>query len=456
MGTPAVRSLRSREHYGNPTDPCEPQVAHGSGTVISDPSVVWLIVGAFTVVLGFLFVRSKGRDLLVYVMAFYLYFAFGPIINRLLGLDIYRGILEEQIGPAVAIMTLALCGMLTVAVLVPPRFPSTGHDFTAGRKYPLLTLFIVALSAYALTMLVLVGPSTMGLDKHGVIATIGPQLHYSYLTLQFYAVAAYLLVDRQSATHVAYWANVLLFVGYCMMTGERDFIFAVGAVIVGRFAAGRSRISARHVILAAGAVWIATTMFAQRMSDTTVDLGVVLNQGSILFIDSSVASLVPDYVPFMGGWSYLNSAFALLPSFIYDNQFYLLDWFVQQFAPGSRSGYGFSLSAEAYLNFGYLGVPIVFASIALIHRWVTNRMDRHPILAAVAVLYTGWLLYAFRGDSLQLFKGVAYGIVVLGAVYVLSQAKPLPRDGTARSSGSSGKVHSADRERLAITHRSST
>lgn len=390
--------------------------------------LLWLPVILSLSLLAVLFIRSRGRDVLAYVIAFYFYFAFGPVVNHLLGNDIYAGILSEQMWPAVLLMTLAMAGMFAVAFLVKPKLASPEQDHSGGRHYPLMVIFLIALIIFTIAVLVFVVPRVIGINKHAQVAAVGADIHYSYLLLQFYAASLYLVARRSTIGTILYRANFGLYVLYCLAFSERDFMFALAAVAVISVSSGRARLGVRHLAGAGVLLYVATVLFAARMSDVTVDFTTVLNQGSVLFVDSSVVWLVPDYLPFMDGWTYLNSVASLLPRFLHQSDLYLLAWFVEQFAPGSESGYGFSLSAEAYLNFGFIGAPIVFAILAGAHRWVTNRIDRHPLFAYTSVLFTGWILYSFRGDSLQLVKGMTYGVALFAAFYATSHALPAPRD----------------------------
>ncbi len=87
----------------------------------------------------------------------------------------------------------------------------------------------------------------------------------------------------------------------------------------------------------------------------------------------------------------------------------------------ANSGYGFSLPAEAYLNFGSPGVIVVPLILGLLvawtYRWVDARSVRPSACAYIVTIAT--LPLAYRSDSLGAIKGVLYPLIffwLLGAL----------------------------------------
>jgi len=69
---------------------------------------------------------------------------------------------------------------------------------------------------------------------------------------------------------------------------------------------------------------------------------------------------------------------------------------------------GFFFLAEAYLNFGVLGVAAVAALAGLIFRIVTDYLKRSNYSAPVVLLYAGiisWIPSGMRIDFATAFKG---------------------------------------------------
>jgi oligosaccharide repeat unit polymerase len=147
----------------------------------------------------------------------------------------------------------------------------------------------------------------------------------------------------------------------------------------------------------------------------------VLNQGTILFIDTNLHSWVPVTIPHYRGQTYLD---ALLRPFGLTSEPAMPDWFVSIYAPGSPSGYGFSLTGEAFLNFGLLGIPLVFFILATVQRRLMNRADRSDFACYMSVAYLSTLLYALRGDFSQIFSTMLYA----AALFALLSASRLKMD----------------------------
>ena len=98
----------------------------------------------------------------------------------------------------------------------------------------------------------------------------------------------------------------------------------------------------------------------------------------------------------------------------------LAQWLVDRYAPGSASGYGFSLTGEAYLNYGFWGIPALFAGLTVAHRLLINRIDRAPVYAYGSVLFTVAWMYGFRGESAGLLKTCVYGLVFYGVLRLVT------------------------------------
>ena len=127
----------------------------------------------------------------------------------------------------------------------------------------------------------------------------------------------------------------------------------------------------------------------------------MLNQGSLLFIDTYVMDKVPDERPYEWGATYLRSVTPTRQS--------LADDFAREYAPAGDSGYGYSITAEAYLNFGMMGIPIVVFLVSFGHRILINRLKSSDWTMYFSVVYfTAWM-YGLRGDSVQFIRTLVYG-----------------------------------------------
>ncbi|GGM85908.1 O-antigen polysaccharide polymerase Wzy [Dactylosporangium sucinum] len=375
----------------------------------------WYTVAAAGLTVPVLLLVGGRRDLLAYLAAYFFVFGFGPVVSYLLGGSIYFGTNTMLIGQASLGLLLAFAGVLAAGLLVRQRRdlrdPSTSM---VDHHYPLVPVVLAALTLYAAGVLILGGSGFLAGTKLDRIGVAGPG-HYDYLLLEMLACSLYFLAARTSVGRFAYRLNLVLYVVYCLTTGERDFVFVLFALILHRdLTSGRSM--TRPIVAGIALLFGATVLFGLRGGGPT-DAGQLLNQGSVLFVDTWVMTHVPSVDPYQHGASYLHALVNLVPG---QPQVPLSEWLVDRYAPGSDSGYGFSLTGEAYLNFGLAGIPVLFAGLTLVHRLLLNRIDRAPVYAYLSLLFTVAWMYGFRGESASLLKTIVYGLVFYGVVRLVS------------------------------------
>jgi hypothetical protein len=421
--------------------------------VVSTSGSTWLplVLGAGLLLL--ILVTGTRRNVLAYVGLYFFVFAFGPVINHVTGARIYFGTTVEQIPKAAMGFALALLGMLLAAFVIRQRddFAETPAE-PEKRTYPLVPVVLWTLTAYSAAIVLFRGPAMLGANKLIQVALAGP-FHYEYLLVQLCACSLYFLAWRSPAGRVAFVANFLGYLVYSLTTSERDFIFVLFSLVLHHQLLRPVRLR-RLALMGAALLWVASALFALRSGGGGVRTADVLNQGSLLFVDTFVMQLVPGSMPLLYGHSYLDAVTGLLPFGLGGVSISLTQWLVNTYAPGSSSGFGFSLTAEAYLNFGLLGIPVVFAVLTATHRWLVNRIDTGHVFAYTSVLYTTAWMYAFRGESATFVKTVAAGLLMYLVIHLCSMrvrekgddraarrraGAPVPPD-TGRSSVDAGGV----------------
>jgi hypothetical protein len=152
-------------------------------------------------------------------------------------------------------------------------------------------------------------------------------------------------------------------------------------------------------------------------------LASILNQGSLLFVNTFSVKLLHERVDYFMGFTYLNSLFNLLPSWIFKTDFNTLDWFKNNYAAASTSGYGFGLDAEGYINFSYFGVFLTFLMILIIQRKIMKHIASHPFFVYYSVFFSAFTMYSLRNDTLAFLKGNLYGIIFFYLIYRFSWKK---------------------------------
>jgi hypothetical protein len=378
----------------------------------------WYCVGLAALAVPVLLFAGGRRDMLAYLAAYFFLFGFGPVVSYLLGGSIYFGTNTLLIGRAALGLLLAFAGVVAAGLLVRRRRDiADPMAAPSGRRLPLVPAVLAVLALYALAVLAWGGPAFLSGNKLDRIAVAGPG-HYEYLLLEMCACALYFLAYETSTGRFAYRLNLGVYIAYCLATGERDFVFVLFALVLHReLVRGRRRIP-RSMLWGAGLLVGATALFGLRGgAPSGTDATQILNQGSVLFVDTWVMGHVPSAEPYQHGATYLHALLNLVPG---HPQPALSQWLVDRYAPGSASGYGFSLTGEAYVNFGLVGIPVLFALLTGAHRWVTNRIDRAPVYAYGSLLFTVAWMYGFRGESQSLLKTCVYGAVFYGLIRMVS------------------------------------
>jgi hypothetical protein len=400
-------------------------------------------------ILVWLFRRGRARNVLLCVAAVYLFSTFGPLVNLLLDEPTYQGIVVDQVARASTGFLLALIGFL-LADLVLRQRDSFDVERPRTRTYDLVPFVFLVLACYALAVLLSKGTLMVGASKLERVGLAG-QWHYQYLLLEIFAMALYGLARRTRFTHTVFWVNAGLYVAYCLVTSERDFIFVGFALLIQWQLLSRGARSGRLILAGIAGVVLASVLATLR-ENLEFSVTQTLNMGSIPFVDTFVMALVEGGEPLRHGSTYLDAVVGMLPTRSPD-QVPLDQWLVSLYAPGSSGGYGFSLSGEAYLNFGLVGIPVVFFLVGLGLRAVVNRCDRSDFSAYLTVVVFFAVLSALRGDSAQLLTTVAYGVLFFALVHTVSsrvendegEADPGPPGPGNRPARVDGRRRSPDR-----------
>jgi hypothetical protein len=348
------------------------------------------------------------RDLILPICMFYFYFAFGPVLAHLLGMKIYFGTSKEFIPDASLIFLTGISTLIILSLLIPPpkavslpkgefNLNFLGPVYFAAICYAAATIFQVSLS----------GNLASKIDK---ISLVNPLFHYPYLMIEIYLLSFFFLITP--ALKKWYYANFILFLAYNLIIGERDFIFPIASILTHKIlleAKGKSSYlklaGLVGILMAAG-----TGIFYFR--DTTQNSnGIIegmLNQGSLLFVNTFCLKLLQGGSLYFLGYTYWNSMLNLFPGWIYKTNFNTLDWFKSKYAAASTSGYGFALDAEGFLNFSYPGVIFTFVIIFFLQRKIARHMSTSPFYLYFSVFFTSFTMYSLRNDSLAFMKGTLY------------------------------------------------
>lgn len=137
-------------------------------------------------------------------------------------------------------------------------------------------------------------------------------------------------------------------------------------------------------------------------------------------------ALVPESRDFDLGASYLLSMLAVVPNVAWDIHPAIArglpsDWLTRTVEPviwAQGGGLGYSVFAEAYLNFGWFGgvfLALLGFSLSLLSLWI-DRQRSPPIIAACGV-YMSFVLFVTRSDSIVLFRPLVWYAMAPLVVY---------------------------------------
>lgn len=391
---------------------------------MSDFNLILLYLGLSFALIVLKLLMGGLRDLMTPLCLFYFYFAFGPVINYVNGSTIYFGIPKEYIPEASLIFLIAIATMVIGSILWRSKpIPEFKIDkFGLNLLNPIFFISIL----YALYVIAIVSVGG-GASKGDKIALAIPVLHYNYLLLQIYLISFFFLM-QPGLQKKLYWTNTIIYLVYSLVIGERDFIFPVMSIVFHRFLFAKSdtRGNIKLILSIFGMMAFATIIFYVRDATQSSGDGVlagILNQGSLLFVNTFSLKILAERFDYFMGFTYLNSLQNLLPSFIYKTDFNTLEWFRNQYAAASTSGYGYGLDAEGYINFSYFGVALTFFAILFFQRKITKNFTTHPFFVYYSVFFTGFTMYSLRNDSLAFLKGNLYAVIFFFFVRTFSYKK---------------------------------
>lgn len=387
-----------------------------------------------------LLIRQRARGVLSLLAAIFAVQALGPVWTYLRGGAIYEGIVTEHIATATQGFALAIGGLLLADLVVRQR-PSVGSlvDVRRPDRWAVpVGILLSVLTVYALVNVARMGPGVLSLEKLARIAAAG-SLHYTFLTLAMLASATWPLIRPVKPLRPLFVAFLASYVCYCVFTQERDFVFALLALaFLSRLTQSGSQMS-RMIAAGLVAVFAIGALSTGRSANTEEQQNALL-QGSLLFVDTRVIEYVPSTTPYAQGSTYGSAVLNAVTRGRVGSEVSPTKWLVDTYSPLNTSGYGFSMSGEALMNFGMIGVLPVFLLAGIAVNLVVNRLDRSGLYAHLGYYMTMFVPYMFRSDSRGLMSGLFACLVLHAALAALAgrprdepeQAIGLPVAGGAR------------------------
>ncbi|MBK03907.1 MAG: hypothetical protein CL932_10860 [Deltaproteobacteria bacterium] len=359
----------------------------------------------------------KTQDLFHPMVIFpvaYVYFTMGPVVTYVMGGNIYSGIVKDKIDDASTAFVLALLGMCFAII---PLFRGSQKVWDVKlslrqkkQAFWYITLFATFVNLVSM-FFVLTNFSIVMSGVKGALLRAIPRYslwHFNYLLFWTFCISLLLAFNYWQRSKLIIF-NAFIYVVYCVLLNERDFLLVLLAIVAYRTTSQRMN-RAYSILLAVGISLIFVGLFWFRSNASQVDfLELYLGQGNNLNVITNVMHWSDEWLEPKYGWTYIQSMLNLMPSFIYRQGVPLVDWFKNEFAPGSDSGYGFSLEGEAFMNFGFPGIFIFFFCFGKLLLYFYNAKNKGSLFGFYMYYFCLiFAVYTLRGDSLMLFKGFSY------------------------------------------------
>ena len=238
--------------------------------------------------------------------------------------------------------------------------------------------------------------------------------------------------------------GLILFIVFNLAIGDRRVLLGLIVSLVGilylyRFVSNR-------VIVVIGLVLLIFFQVFSKLRHLSNNPGKMIefakNKWQIEWLDLSSGESAGHYIVFndilknkekldkMYGLTYIKAPLIIVPKFVYPDRYQGLSyWFVNKFYPGTAKrggGFAFSIVAEAYLNFGFLGTffiglifGIIFARI-----WIVTMFKYKTALSqTIYMLLLLFIITLPRADFSAILKESTISIFLpLAVIFVVSKA----------------------------------
>lgn len=369
----------------------------------------------FLILVGLFFLKRSRIGLLEIYLVLFSYFYLGPYLSFRLDLPIFGGIDVWQIDAATQVFMVALIALLLGTLKPSPKTRTFDiRPRTIDRKLAkLCTLYpAAAILLFGLFKAFTSGVMFANVNKVVAISMIGSS-HYPTLTFVPCLLFAYMaLVPAERGKNKAFWVTISLFTMYALVSQERDFLLL--SVPIYFWYSGRSTVKLCHALFFAIPAFLAFTALSNGRGGIFSNgmLASLLNQGSNLMAMTQTASFIDTGGEHLYGLSYISgivNALTLGGVELWEGG---ASWLSEHYS-GGAGAYGYSLEAEAYLNFGKIGVFVLFYLIARYYVLV-ERLAKSGSHFGLLLKYhfAFFFLYGIRGEFLTILKSAQYTIII--------------------------------------------
>ena len=252
-------------------------------------------------------------------------------------------------------------------------------------------------------------------------------LHFSS-ALASALLVIFVLSDALTQKDAISWPGLVLLPTFsllCILNGEREFILVCGIWVAANYHK-LSRVVLISLLIALliflGLVPIirreglgANNIIAGlKKSDSRLFTESLMVLSPNLLIFTNVVTIVPDQEKYWLGRSPMNALISFSPVASESVDYTPTYWFADVYEYQGTSGYAFSQDAEAYLNFGYVGVPFWYVLWGVFIGY-TYRRAFQPT-ADLADIFLWWqsamaFMFAIRADIRTPLKIIVFGYI---------------------------------------------
>ena len=301
--------------------------------------------------------------------------------------------------------------------------------FSRNLLYPISFVMIAAFSFFAFYFAV------QGVSRIEISTSTPSGIFVIYnFVIKFYMFFLLMLISFDSNLREKSWffkIFILVIIGLFagITIGEREPVLLL---IMFSFLYYKKKISNKHIlyliIFSVTAFYIIP--FVRNLNISDINLNDLSNFyqnpfpriGANALVFSNIISMVPDAFPYFYGKSYFYSLMSFVPFDIFETkQMTPALWFAENYVFQGNSGLDFCLEAEAYMNFGFLGVPVIFSFISIAYSFFYSKYKNGSSVFFLVIYPPLFvvMLQSVRTHSLTVFKSLAAFFILYIILYVI-------------------------------------
>ena len=267
-------------------------------------------------------------------------------------------------------------------------------------------------------------------------------MYYLYQIAQFIWFPSFLLymacnLSKPNLPKLRILAYILSFLLLLILKGDRSALFYVALSVAVQWDLLRRPIQLKWLLL--GLVFVAyaagtiASIRGGRLLGYEHEIAMENSVRNIVGISAGVGgvtlatmTLVPSVIPFQNGATLITSIKNLVPGIFFDVRENPSLLFHQTYAPLLEDhGFGFSVLAEGYMNWGIWGVIPLMLMVGVILgiTYEIARREHTPISVTVYSIIVFQSFWFIRSDSTVYVKSIVYALIVIAGYKLLTGKK---------------------------------